>query len=100
MPETAKCKNCGAPVRIDAPFGHCSKCLLELGFGPLPEEAGATAAAPQDQTRSFGDYDIIEQIGRGGRGIVFKARQRRPTRLGALKRILAADLAPPTRFHG
>ena len=99
MPETAKCKNCGAPVRIDAPFGHCSKCLLELGFGPLPEEAKSPAAAPLDQARSFGDYDIIERIGRGGMGIVFKARQRRPNRLVALKMILAGELASPTLIH-
>jgi len=96
MPETAKCKNCGAPVRIDAPFGHCSKCLLELGFGPLPEEAKSSAAVPLDQARSFGDYDIIERIGRGGMGVVFKARQRRPNRLVALKMILAGELASPT----
>ena len=96
MTETAKCKNCGAPVRIDAPFGHCSKCLLELGFGPLPEEAASPAAAPQGQARSFGDYDVIEQIGRGGMGVVFKARQRRPNRLVALKMILAGELASPT----
>ena len=96
MPETTKCKNCGAAVRMDAPFGHCSKCLLELGFGPFPEEARSPAAAPQDQARSFGDYDIIERIGRGGMGVVFKARQRRPNRLVALKMVLAGELASPT----
>jgi hypothetical protein len=64
--ELKKCRACGVEVQANAPFGHCPTCILALGFGsPLsdaPEE-------PLDGTsfRSFGDYEILKQIGRGWR---------------------------------